>query len=95
MPIIPPTEEAVKEMLKGTHHSPDEIVTTKMFPENYTVTVEKVAIVGVMAGCKPEYLPVLLAMCEGWGKGNFDSAVRSTNSFCIPGTGKWTDKERD
>jgi hypothetical protein len=84
LPIIPPTEEAVKEMLKGTHHSPDEIVTTKMFPENYTVTVEKVAIVGVMAGCKPEYLPVLLAMCEGWGKGNFDSAVRSTNSFAFP-----------
>jgi len=84
LPIIPPTEEKVKEMLKGTSHSPDEIVTTTMWPEKWTVTVEKVAIVGVMAGCKPEYMPVLLAIVEAWGKGAFSSSVRSTNSFSFP-----------
>lgn len=81
LPIMPPTEEKVKEMLKGTSHSPDEVVTTTMWPERLTVTVEKVAIVGVMAGCKPEYMPVLLAICEAFGKSNrIQSPVRSTLS---------------
>ena len=81
LPIIPPTEEKVKEMLKGASHPPDEVVVEKMLPENWRVTVEKVAINGVMAGCKPEYMPVLLAMVEAFSKEQFSSAVRSTNSF--------------
>jgi hypothetical protein len=84
LPIIPPTEEKVKEMLKGTSRSPDEVVTTTMWPESWSVTVEKVAINGVMAGCKPNYMPVLLAIVEAWGKGHFESTVRSTTSFAFP-----------
>jgi hypothetical protein len=81
LPIIPPTEDKVKEMLKGTSHPPDKIVVEKMLPESWRVTVEKVAINGVMAGCKPEYMPVLMAMVEAFSKEQFSSAVRSTNSF--------------
>jgi hypothetical protein len=81
LPIIPPTEENVKEMLKGTSHSPNEIVVQKMLPENWIVNVEQVAINGVMAGCKPEHMPVLLAMVEAFSKDQFSSSVRSTNSF--------------
>jgi len=84
LPIVPPTEKKVKEMLKGTSHSPDEIVTTAMLPEKWTATVEKVAINGVMAGCRPEYMPVLLAIVEAFGTGHFSSSVRSTNSFSFP-----------
>jgi hypothetical protein len=81
LPIIPPTEEKVKEMLKGTSHAPGEVVTTRMWPEELTATVEKVAIVGAMAGCKPEYMPVLLAMVKAWGKGgSFNMLVRSGSS---------------
>lgn len=80
LPIIPPTEEKVKEMLKGTSHSPDEVVTTRMWPEELSATVEKVAIVGVMAGCRPEYMPVLLAMVKAWDKGPFNLLVRSGSS---------------
>ncbi len=47
LPIVPPTEKKVKEMLEGTGRSPDEIVTTTLWPEEWTVTVEKVAINGV------------------------------------------------
>jgi len=65
-------------------HSPDEIVTTTMWPEGYTVNVEKVAIVGVMAGCKPEYMPALLAIVDAFGKGVFSSGARSNNSFSFP-----------
>jgi hypothetical protein len=80
LPIIPPTEEKVAKMLQGTSHRPDEVVTTSMFPEELTATVEKIAIVGVMAGCRPEYMPVLLAMVEAWGKGSFNLLVRSASS---------------
>jgi hypothetical protein len=80
LPIIPPTEEKVAKMLQGTSHQPDEVVTTSMFPEELTATVEKIAIVGVMAGCRPEFMPVLLAMVEAWGKGSFNLLVRSASS---------------
>jgi hypothetical protein len=80
LPIVPPTEEKVQEMLKGTKHKPDETVGKGVWPEQWTATVEKVAINGLMAGCKPEYMPVLLASVEAWTKGTFTN-VLSTNSF--------------
>lgn len=83
LPIIPPTEENVAEMLRGTSHSPDEVVTTRMAPEEWKVTVENVAINAVMAGAKPNYMPLLLAVVELLGGKNpsFDATTKSTNSF--------------
>lgn len=81
LPIIIPTEEKVAEMLKGTSQKPDKVVTKTMWPERLEVTVEKVAINGVMAGCKPEYMPVLLASVEAFASWDYESSVRSTNSF--------------
>ena len=83
LPVIPPTEEKIQEMLKGTGHDPDEVVTNMMHPEELTVTVEKVAIAGVMAGCRPEYMPVLLAIVETYGNPAFTHAARSESSFSI------------
>ena len=57
------------------------VVTTDMMPESLTVTVEKVAIVGVMAGCEPKYMPVLLGIVEAFTGSWFASSVRSTSSF--------------
>lgn len=71
-------------MLKETTHSPDELVTNTMWPEKWGVTVEKVAVVGVMAGCSPQSMPVLLALIDAWGNGRFESSVRSTTSFSFP-----------
>jgi hypothetical protein len=81
LPIVPPTEEAVAEMLKGTSHGAGEIVTRAMAPEGWPVTVEKVAVNGVMAGAPPVAMPVLLAAVEAFCSGPFTSGVRSTNSF--------------
>jgi hypothetical protein len=81
LPIVPPTEENVALMLKGTSHAAAEIVTKSMLPEGWQVSVEKVAINAVMAGCKPEHMPVLLAAVEAFSKGGYSSTVRSTNSF--------------
>jgi hypothetical protein len=63
LPVTPPTDERVLEMLKGTRRRADEVVG-KIPPYLGTCTVEKVAINAVLAGCKPEYMPVLLAALE-------------------------------
>ena len=63
LPVTPPTDERVIAMLKGTTRRPDEGIG-KIPPFLADCTVEKVAINAVMAGCKPEYLPVLLAALE-------------------------------
>ena len=63
LPVVPPTEARVLAMLEGTSRSPEEIVAV-VPPDLVPCSVEKVAINAVMAGCKPEYLPVVLAAVE-------------------------------
>ena len=63
LPLVPPTEKRVLAMLEGTTRAPDEIVA-EVPPDLAPCSVEKVAINAVMAGCKPEYLPVVLAAVE-------------------------------
>jgi len=63
LPIVLPTEERVAEMLKGTSHKADELVgELRAGYEAGSFTVEQVAANAVMAGAKPEYMPVILAM---------------------------------
>ncbi|MFQ5698460.1 MAG: thioredoxin family protein [Myxococcota bacterium] len=63
LPLVPPTELRVMAMLEGTSREPDEVVA--VVPPNLApCTVEKVAINAVLAGCRPEYLPVVLAAVE-------------------------------
>ncbi|NLE74674.1 MAG: hypothetical protein GX604_08625 [Actinobacteria bacterium] len=63
MPIMPPTEEAVTEMLTGTDLPRDHVVA-EIPPMMGKATVEKIAINGVMAGCLPIHMPVLIAGVE-------------------------------
>ncbi|MGH8619898.1 MAG: hypothetical protein ACREUW_19585 [Burkholderiales bacterium] len=63
LPIVPPTPERVARMLKRTKRAPDEVVA-RVAPAYGTATVELIAINCVMAGCDPEYLPVLIAATE-------------------------------
>ncbi len=90
LPVRMPTEERVKEMLTGTSHKPDEVITLQrdlksvsetggyvrerkkgevvtFMPMFRTATVEQVAVNAVMAGCKPEYFPIVLAIAESGG----------------------------
>src|SRR5262249_62244455 len=62
-PVVPPTRERVERMLTGTERSRDELLGE--MPPNYgRLTIEKAAINAVLAGCRPEYLPVVLAAAE-------------------------------
>lgn len=63
LPIVPPTRAAVEAMLKFTDRSPDEVIGV-LRPGRREVTVWKTAVNGVMAGCRPEYMPILLAIME-------------------------------
>ncbi|MFT5175752.1 MAG: hypothetical protein ACI8W7_003944 [Gammaproteobacteria bacterium] len=63
LPVVPPTRERVLRMLAGTTRAADEVLGL-MPPDLGECTVEKVAINAVLAGCRPEYLPVVLAAVE-------------------------------
>lgn len=59
LPVVTPTEERVQRMLTGTRRHADDVIGA-IPPLLESATVRIVAIHAVMAGCKPEYLPVLL-----------------------------------
>ncbi len=63
MPVVPPTQARVLRMLRGTTRTADEVIGM-VPPDLAPCTIEKVAINAVLAGCKPEYLPVVLAAVE-------------------------------
>ena len=63
LPVVPPTPERVARMLEGTSRDPGEVLG-EVPPNLVPVTVEKVAVNAVLAGCKPDYLPVVLATVE-------------------------------
>lgn len=60
MPVVPPTEARVERMLEGIDRDPQEVIG-EIAPNYGHASVEKIAINAVMAGCRPEYMPVLLA----------------------------------
>ena len=80
LPIVLPTEERVERMLKGTKLPPDKVVgrlRPAVFREFWEFTVEKVAVNAVMAGARPEYFPVILALASS----GVTARSSSTNSF--------------
>ncbi len=84
LPLVPPTEERVLRMLAGTQRDPQEVLGL-MPPDMVPATIEKVAINAVMAGCKPEYLPVVIAAVEAALIDEFGMhGVLCTTMFCGP-----------
>jgi hypothetical protein len=71
LPLIPPTPESVSEMLEGTDLSPDHLVGL-VEPGGGEATIEKIAINAVMAGCLPQYMPVVIAAVEAIIDPKFD-----------------------
>ena len=63
LPVIPPTEELVAEMIAGVGYSPDTLLG-EMEPLKGSVTIEKLAANAVMAGCAPEYFGIVVAAAK-------------------------------
>jgi hypothetical protein len=84
MPVVPPTAERVERMLRHTHRAPTDIVAS-IAPAFGPATVERVAINAVMAGCYPEYLPVLLAAAEAVSAPEFNlQSIQTTTNPVTP-----------
>jgi hypothetical protein len=82
LPLVPPTKEAVDAMLKGTIRSRDEVIG-KIPMKFGAATIEKIAINAVMAGAKPEYLPVIITAMEAFCGGEFWHMMGSSGSFTL------------
>jgi hypothetical protein len=84
LPVVPPTEARVLRMLDGTTRPPDEVVAI-VPPDLVECSVEKAAINSVMAGCRPEYLPVVLAAIEALCTDEFNGhGLLATTYFSGP-----------
>ncbi len=71
LPVVPPTEDLVLRMVEGAGRPADELIA-RVPPSLGEATVEKIAVNGVMAGCLPEYMPVIVAAVEAMVEEPFD-----------------------
>ncbi len=81
LPIVPPTADKVADMLKATKRDPAEVLWV-VPPRNGMLTVELVATLGVMAGARPEHMPLLLATAEAMA--DPAAAWRGTSTTTAP-----------
>ena len=80
MPIIPPTMERVEEFMKYTDYRWNRTIAV-LSPSYRQSLVWHVAINGVMAGCKPEYMPLLIALTKAMTSGDFRRTLGSTHAW--------------
>jgi hypothetical protein len=80
-PIIPPTADKVREFLKYTDRAAHDVIAT--LPISYTqATPRNIAVNAIMAGCRPEYMPVLIAAVEALGDPGYDiTGLGSTGGY--------------
>ena len=80
LPITPPTEEVIEEFFKYTPYSQNSVIGD--IPPTYRkVTAKHVATVGAMAGCPPEYMPILIAYTKAMMNGDFRKTLSSTHAW--------------
>jgi len=86
LPVVPPTEERVAMMLQGTSHSPDEVIEFGGWGKvPRAATLEKIAANAVMAGCKPEYFPAVLAIAETGACAGYPGDSSFGNMYVVSG----------
>lgn len=84
LPLIPPTEARVKRMLAGYHGAYDAVVAN-LAVEDAPCSIEKIAINAVMAGCKPAYMPVLIAVVQAVADPAFNlTGIQGTTNPVTP-----------
>jgi hypothetical protein len=83
LPIVPPTEEKVVQFLKYTERSPDEALGA-LHPSLRPATVQSIAINGVMAGCRPEYMPLLVSIIEAIADPRFHLEDAGSSAGWVP-----------
>ena len=80
LPIIPPTLDRVQEFMKYTDYRWNRTIAV-LSPSYRSSLVWHVAVNGVMAGCKPEYMPLLIALTKAMTSGEFRRTLGSTHAW--------------
>jgi hypothetical protein len=80
LPIVPPTQERIGQFLKYTDYKWDDVIGV-IPPGQRKTLVWHVAANGVMAGCPPEFMPLLIAYAKALGNGNFRRPLASTHGW--------------
>jgi hypothetical protein len=80
LPVVPPTRERVEAFLAYTRRGPDEVIRA-LPQEGREASIRSIAVNAVMAGCRPEYMPVLIAVIEAMS----DPRYRIEDSGSTPG----------
>ncbi len=80
LPVIPPTRDAVDAFLRYTDRRPDDVLCA-IPQEGREASILSIAVNGVMSGCRPEYMPVLIAIIEALA----DPVYRIEDSGSTPG----------
>jgi hypothetical protein len=81
LPIVAPTQRRYERMLSFCPYKPGEILAAEIGPSGKNITVRDVAIAAIMAGCKPEYMPILLTVFRAMAnpKYNFLQSVTTSH----------------
>lgn len=80
LPIVPPTQAVVEEFFRYTPYDKDEVIG-RIPPDYRVITTRQVAVVGAMAGCPPEYMPILIAFTKAMRDGDFRRTLSSTHAW--------------
>src|SRR4051812_27651361 len=84
LPVVPPTRGPIERILAYLRRDANEVVGI-VPPRNGVATIEKIAINCVMAGCKPEYVPIVIAALEAMLEERFNlNGVQTTTHACAP-----------
>ncbi len=84
LPVVPPTRRATERIVEYLQRDPDEVIGV-VPPRNGIATIEKIAINCTMAGCKPEYVPIVIAALEAILEERFNlNGVQTTTHCCAP-----------
>lgn len=84
LPILPPTEEAVQKMVAFTGRDPQEVIAS-IPPKWCQATIELISINAVMAGCLPEYMPVIITAIQAMTEEKFNlTFVQASTHPCCP-----------
>ena len=84
LPVIPPTRGAVERIINYLKRDPQEVIGL-IQPRDGVATIETIAINCVMAGCKPEYVPIVIAAIEAMVDDSFNlNGVQTTTHGCAP-----------
>src|SRR3990170_1732693 len=84
LPVVPPTRRAIERIIDYLQRDGNEVIGV-VPPRNGIATIEKIAINCTMAGCKPEYVPIVIAALEAILEERFNlNGVQTTTHSCAP-----------